>query len=105
MYEAKFSGGGRTHSASRSSASAAGFATSWRRRPNRVVEVLVRAATAGGRDVERGAAALAERYATAVAARQGVHEEALPPDPALLEALAASARSGKMEQRRPLRAD
>ena len=89
MYEAKFSGGGRTHSASRSAGGSAGFATGWRRRPNRVVEALVRAATAGGRDVERGAAALAERYATAVAARRGVEDEALPPLQMLVAATAA----------------
>ena len=89
MYEAKFGGGGRTHSAGGSSSNAAGFATSWRRRPNRVVEALVRAATAGGRDVERGAAALAERYATSVAVRRGVRAEALPPLQMLVAATAA----------------
>ena len=89
MYEAKFAGGGRTRTASSIADAERSHHRKWRARSSRVVETLVRAAAAGASDAERGALALAERYAVAVAHGRGASAEALGPLRMLVASIAA----------------
>jgi diguanylate cyclase (GGDEF)-like protein len=88
MYEAKFAGGRRTLLAR----ARRGDLRESRggRRPQRLVEALVRAATAGASEGERAALLLAERYAVAAARRFGAPPEALGTLRMLVGATAAS---------------
>ena len=94
MYEAKFAGGGTTRAAEALGDRTGDGAPTKQRRPDRVVESLVRSALTGARDDERQAAALAERYALGVAKRRGATPEALPPLRMLVAAAAADRVAG-----------
>lgn len=87
MYEAKFAGGRRTQLARDRHGSLPPHLLG--QRPNRVVETVLRATTAGASESERAALAAAERYAVAVAPRLGLPGEALPPLRMLVAAAAA----------------
>ena len=89
-YEAKYAGGPRTRVAGAGDETA--LTVALQRRPNRVVEVLVNAATAGANEGERAALALAlaQRYAVSVALGLDVPGDALTPLRMLVAATAAA---------------
>jgi hypothetical protein len=94
MYDAKFAGGQHTRVAGEQNDVMLAHALN--RRPNRVVEVLVRAATAGASQGERAALALAQRYAVATALDLGVSMEATTP----LRMLVAATAAGRLAEPR-----
>ena len=71
MYAAKFSGGDRTRAAAETN-DARETPRTLRRRGNRVMDLLIRAAVDGATGPERIALALAQRYAVAVAIGRGL---------------------------------
>ena len=87
MYDAKFAGGRHTRVAGDQNDVA--LAHALHRRPNRVVEVLVRAVTVGASEGERSALALAQRYAVSSALDLGLSMEATTPLRMLVAATAA----------------
>ena len=90
MYEAKFAGGRRTQLARDRHGSLPPHLLG--QRPNRVVETLLRAVTAGASELERAALAAADRYAVSAASRLDLPAEALPP----LRTLVAAAASERL---------
>ncbi len=87
MYDAKFAGGRHTRVAGDQNDVA--LAHVLNRRPNRVVEVLVHAATVGASEGERAALAVAQRYAVSSALDLGMSMEATTPLRMLVAATAA----------------
>jgi len=87
MYEAKFAGGRRTQLARDRHGSLPPQLLG--QRPNRVVETLLRAVTAGADEAERAALAVADRYAVSAAPSLDLAPETLPAVRVLIAAAAS----------------
>lgn len=88
MYEAKFAGGGRTVTAQATSDPRGRVSRTGPR--GRIVDALIRAATAGATREEREALALAQRYARALGVACGLRAERFIPLQLLVAASAAA---------------